>query len=225
MGGGDFAPGQEDDGRDTGCGAIGSQGGRGVASGGTGYGPYRLAVGDHLLDHRDQHRHAQVFERTGVAVAAQLDPQVFHTDLLPQPLGPKAVGVSLVHGDHVLVGHLGADPFFLAPHPAAIGPFVGADALVEELYPGSGATGLQGLDVVLHVQQPTALLAAVDDVVDRIALIAATNALEPGVVGHHLQNRPPFVGRRTSASSVEPSLTEPFSAAVRRPGRTQGHSQ
>jgi len=147
-----LAPRQKDDGGDASGGAIGGQGSRSIASRSAGHGSDRLAVGYHLLDHRDQHRHAQVFEGAGVAVATQLHPQVFHADLPPQSLGPEAIGVPFVHRDHVLIGHLGANPLFLAPHSTAIRPFVGADALIEEFHPGGSAARLQGLDIVLHIQ-------------------------------------------------------------------------
>src|SRR5213083_1652129 len=54
------------------------------------------ALGDHLFDHRHQHCHAQIFERAGVRVAAELDPQLIHTDLLTQALSPEQVGAPLV---------------------------------------------------------------------------------------------------------------------------------
>src|SRR5213083_2017489 len=58
------------------------------------------ALGDHLFDHRHQHCHAQIFERAGVRVAAELDPQLIHTDLLTQALSPEQVGAPLVGRDY-----------------------------------------------------------------------------------------------------------------------------
>ena len=80
------------------------------------------AVGDHLLDDRDQHRHAEVLERPGVRVAAQLDPEIVEAELAAVALGPEQVRAALVHRDDVLVAHLGADPLLLAPDAGAVRP-------------------------------------------------------------------------------------------------------
>ena len=138
LSGGDLASGQENDGGDSRRSSVGSQRCGGVASGGTGHSADGLAIRPHLLHHGDQHRHPQVFEGAGVAVTTQLHPQVLDSQLPAQPLGQEAVGIALVHGDHILILHLGADPLLLAPHARAVGPLVGADALVEELHPGGG---------------------------------------------------------------------------------------
>ena len=68
----DLAARQEDDGRDAGGGAVGRQRRRGVAGGGAGHGADRRCRSAIIcLTTRDQHGHAQVLERAGVAVAAQ----------------------------------------------------------------------------------------------------------------------------------------------------------
>ena len=89
LGGRDLAAGQDDQGADAGGRAVGGQGRRGVAGGGAGHRLDRPAVGDHLLDRGDQHRHAQVLERAGVRVAAELDPEVVDPHLLRRSAGPR----------------------------------------------------------------------------------------------------------------------------------------
>src|SRR4029077_16158845 len=66
LGGGDLVARQQDDGGNAGGGAVVGQRGGGVAGGGAGDGVDLLALGDHLLHHRDQHGHAEVLERPSV---------------------------------------------------------------------------------------------------------------------------------------------------------------
>jgi len=101
-----------------------------------------------------------------VAVATEFYPEVGDADFFAQPLGPEAVRVALIHRYYVLIIELGADKLLLAPDPAAVGPFRRARAAFEELHPGGGTAILQGLNVVLDVQQAAAILASVDDVED-----------------------------------------------------------
>ena len=82
------------------------------------------------LHHRDQHGHAQVLKGTGMAVAAQLDPQVSHVDFFTQALRPEAVGIAFIQRDHVFfIVQLRANPFLFTPHTAAVRPVVGACAV------------------------------------------------------------------------------------------------
>ena len=73
------------------------------------------ALGHHLFDNADQHRHTQVFEAASVAVAAELNPQVGHPQLFAQPIGPEQVGVAFKHADNVLVGQGRESPTLAAP--------------------------------------------------------------------------------------------------------------
>ena len=47
------------------------------------------AVGDHLLDDRDEHRHPEILERPGVRVAAQLDPEIVEADARGRSARPR----------------------------------------------------------------------------------------------------------------------------------------
>ena len=118
----DLAARQDDHGANAGRGRVGGQRGRGVAGRGAGHGRDLLAVGDHLLDRRHQHGHAQILERTGVRVAAHLDPQLVDAQLLAVALRPEQVGAALEHRDDVLVADARVDPFALAPDAGAVGP-------------------------------------------------------------------------------------------------------
>ena len=87
----------------------------------------------------DEHRHAEVLERTRVAVAAELDPEVVDADLLAVALGPEQVRAALVHRDDDVVGQLGHDPLALAPDARAVRPGGSLVAIVEELHPRRAA--------------------------------------------------------------------------------------
>ena len=65
------------------------------------------------------------------------------------------------------------NPFLLAPHARAVGPDGLADALVEESLPVLGRVDGESLHVVLDIEE-TAVLAPVDDVVDRVRLVLIT---------------------------------------------------
>ena len=147
---------------------------RPVASAGAGDSLHRIiGQGHHLLHHADEDGHAQIFEAAGVAVAAQLDPEVRQANLLAQPLGPEQVGVPLKHADDVVVGQVGDDPLFHGPDAAAVGPLGAARALVEQGLPLLGAALAQGLQVVVDLQQAAACGAGVDDIVNGVAAGAA----------------------------------------------------
>jgi hypothetical protein len=177
---------QQDDGGNTGGGAVVGQGGGGITGRGAGDGSDLLALGDHLLDDRDQHGHAEVLERPGVRVAALLDPQVLDPAHAPVAFRPQEVGAALVGGHDVLVGQEGDHPLLLAPHPGAVGEVVAPVALVEELHPRRRRAPAQRVHVVHHVEQVAARRAAVDDLEQAEARGTAVDAFEPGAVFTHL---------------------------------------
>ncbi len=127
----DFAGRQKDDRRDPGVGGVGRQRGTGVAGAGTGDRLHAAALRHHLFDDADQHRHAQVFEAAGMAVAAKFDPQIGHAQLLAQSFGPKQIGVPLEHADNVFVRQRRNHPFTHAPNAAAVGPGGGAGPRIK----------------------------------------------------------------------------------------------
>ena len=171
---GDLVRGKEHDGRDARGSRVRREGGGGVTSGRASDGRERLALLPHPVHLGHERGHTEVLERAGVAVAALLHPQVVHAKhLAAVAVGPEEVGVALEHGDDVLVGNPGEDPFLLAPHARAVGPDGLADALVEESLPVLGRVDGEGLHVVLDIEE-TAVLAPVDDVVDRVRLVLIT---------------------------------------------------
>ena len=185
LGHGYLALGQKHDGLDAGSGAVDRERGRGIAGRGAGHGLDRRALADHLLDLRHQHGHAEVLERSAVGVAAELEPEVVHADELAEPLGPEEVGSAFVERDDVVVGDLRQDPFLFAPDARAIGPLGGLVTVLEELHPRLGAAVGEGLHVVLYFQQRIAGLAAINDLVERILLIALfIDTLKPGSIWH-----------------------------------------
>ena len=186
---GNLAPRQQHDGWDACGGAIGRQRSRGVARRGAGHRLNRRPLGDHLLDLRNQHRHAQVLERAAMRVAAQLDPEVLDADDLAETLRPKEIGASFVKRDHVLVADFRQDPLLLAPHPGAVGPLVALVAVLEKLDPGRCFPAPQRLHIVPHFQQRPALPALVHDRVQRIRGSALrVDALKPGFVCHRAKS-------------------------------------
>ena len=178
---------QKDDGRDARRRRVSRQRRAGVPGAGAGDGLDRV-VGQrhHLLNHADEDGHAQIFEAAGVAVAAQLDPQVGQANLLAQSLGPEQVGVALKHADDVVVGQVGDEPLFHGPDAAAVGPLAAAGALVEQGLPLLGAALAQGLQRVVDLQQAAAGGAGVDDIVNRIAAGAAPETAKSCLVVHVL---------------------------------------
>ncbi len=84
----DLALGQEDDGGDAGAGCVGRQRGARVACAGAGNRAHRAVACHHLFHDADQDGHPQVFEAAGMAVAAQLDPQIAEADLVAQTFRP-----------------------------------------------------------------------------------------------------------------------------------------
>ena len=113
----DLAARQDHDRRDAGGGAVGGERRRGVAGRGAGDGADAGAFGEHLPHHRDEHGHAEVLERSGVRVAALLDPEILDADRAAEALGPQHVGAALVHRDDALVGQARAAPTPSCPTP------------------------------------------------------------------------------------------------------------
>ena len=99
-----------------------------------------LPVGHHLPDHRDEHRHPEVLERSGVRVAAQLHPHLLDARCpRPKRSAQEQVRAALVHRDDVVVADLGAHPLLLAPDARAVRPRRALVALVEQPHPRRGA--------------------------------------------------------------------------------------
>ena len=172
---------------------------RGVPGRRTRDGGDRVALLDHLLDHRHQHGHPEVLERPRVGVAALLDPQVLDPEHLPVAIGPQEVRPALVGRDDALVVDEGDHPLLLAPHPGTVREHVPAVAVVEELHPGRGRPAAERLGVVDHVQEVVARRAAVDDLEQTVPAGAAVDAFEPGaVLAHDTSSR----GRRRNRSIV-----------------------
>ena len=86
---------------------------------------------DHLFDHRDQHGHAEVFKRSGVRVAALLNPEIFEVKLLAVTIGPEEIGIALEGRDNILVVDERNHPFLLRPYARAVRVVVLAQAIIE----------------------------------------------------------------------------------------------
>ncbi len=180
----DLAARQEHHDREAGGCAVGRERRAGVAGRRTGDGLDLEALLDRLVDHADEHRHAEIFERAGVAVAAELDPQVVEADLLAVAIGPEQVGAALVHRHDAVIGHLRHHPFALAPNAGAVRPRVLAVALVEQPHPRRTTAVAQRFDVVHDLEQTVALRAAVDRARYGEGTWAAGEAAEFGGVRH-----------------------------------------
>ena len=181
----DARPRQDDDRRNP-CGrGVGGEGRRRIAGRGAGDGADVAAVGDHLLDDRDEHGHAEILERSGVRVAAHLHPEIFDADLAAVALGPEDVRAAFVHRHDVLVADLRADPFLLAPDAGAVRPRGPLVAIVEEAHPGDRAAVPQRVDVVRDLQQLAARRAVIDRLPDGMLAVASGDAAKDGSVGAH----------------------------------------
>jgi hypothetical protein len=183
--GGDLAAGEDDQRADAGGRAVGGQRRRGVPGGGARHRGDGLAVGDHLLDRRDQHGHSQILERAGVGVAAELDPEILQAERGAVALRPEEVGPALVHRDHVLVADVGVYPLALAPDARAEGPLGAQVAIVEQLGPFLRGALLERREIVADLQQVLAARAAKDDLVEPVLARASGDAAKHGAIGSH----------------------------------------
>ena len=177
---------QDDDGRDAGGGGVGGERRGGVAGRRARDRADRRAVGDHLLDDRHEHGHAEVLERPGVRVAAHLDPEIVEAELAAVALGPEQVRAALVHRDDVLVAELGADPLLLAPDARAVRPRRALVALVEQAHPRRRRCDRRSASRSCDdLQQVAARRAVIDRLPDRVIAGAAGGAAEDGAVAAH----------------------------------------
>ena len=199
--------GQEHDGADIRHCAIGRQGRGSVAGGGARHRGDIHPFRDHLAYHGHQHGHAQVLEGPGVAVAAQLDPELGHPDFLAQPLRPEEVAAAFEGRDHVGISHLRTDHLPLAPDRAAVGPLGPHQPLVEEILPILGGLLAQEVQIMAHLQEIAAPRTFVDDFLEAVASRAAGNALEPRPVGI-LWSCLDFLRLHDSSSNPDGALTQ-----------------
>lgn len=166
MGRGDLVGGEENDGGDVGGCAVGGEGGGGVAGGGAADAHKGGVQFAEAIDLAYQNRHPQILEASGVADSAVFDPQIVHSDeFLTESLGPEEIGVPLEGADDVVVVDLGQNPFLLGPDAGAVRPARGADARVEEGSPVVAVELLEGVHIMLDVEE-AAVAAAVDYLVE-----------------------------------------------------------
>ena len=120
-----------------------------------------------------------------MGVAAELNPELVHTDHFSEALRPKQIGAAFVDGNDILVINLRQNPFFLAPDARAVRPLIAFVALLEKLLPGSGITLGQSGGIVLDFEERIAFRTLVNDGVQRILRSALrVDALEPRSIGH-----------------------------------------
>src|SRR5262249_29134380 len=124
------------------------------------------------------------FERAGMAVAAELDPQVREPQRLAEAIRPKQVRAAFVHRDDAVVVELRHHPLFLAPDAAGVRPAVAALALVEEARPARGIALFERVQVMANFQELAALGAVVDDLLDVVAALTASDAAKCTTVFH-----------------------------------------
>ncbi len=97
-----------------------------------------------------------------------------------EPLSPEQVGAALVKRDDIVVVDLRQYPFLFAPHAGAVRPLGRLVTVFEQLHPCLCIASGKGLEIVLHFQQRTARLAAIDNRVERILRSALlVDALKP----------------------------------------------
>ena len=137
------------------------------------------APGPHLLHRGDEHGHAQVLEGPGVGDAALLQPDLLEADLPGVAVEPEERRAPLVHRDHVLVGELRVDPLLLAPDARADGQGPPRKRPSKRAFQSAAERARERVEVVLDLEQPLAAGAAVDDLGEGGAEVAALRAAEP----------------------------------------------
>ncbi len=140
--------------------------------------------GDGLAHDRNEHRHTEVFERAGVAIAAHLHPEIVAAELAAIALRPEKVGAPLIHRNDEVIGHVGDHPLTLAPNTRSVRPERALVAVVEELHPGVRAARTQRLDVVDDLEKTSTPRTSVNGLSQRKGAVTPEEAAELGVVIH-----------------------------------------
>ena len=172
MGNARLAGGQEHDARDAGLGAVGAQSGGGVAGRGAGHGVnFVNLLLDDMVHLAHENRHAEVFERTGVGVAAKLHLEALDAHFLGERGRVKERAPAFAHGDDVFDRHDREHHFALAPDTAHVGGFETHAAFGEEFLPFVGALAGECRTVVFDFEQAAVHLTAVNDVGQRVGIV------------------------------------------------------
>ena len=134
---------------------------------------------------RHEHRHAEVFERAGVAVAAQLHPEVVDAELRAVALGPEEVRAAFVHRDDGVVGARRARPTRACPtRPSRTARACAcSDRRRASSTRGRCGRGARAMSCTTS-SSPSAVRAAVDGLGERKRTVTPEEASELGVVLH-----------------------------------------
>ena len=130
----------------------------------------------HLFHHADQHRHAQVFKRSAVAVAALLNPQILQPPLVAQLLGPEQVASPFVGGHDIVIENIRTDEFLFPPDAGPVRPKSAHEAAVEYVFPFLRRRHSQRLDIVDDFEQIVAFRALINYFVERMISRTAVDA-------------------------------------------------
>ena len=110
---------------------------------------------------------------------ALLDVDGFDAEAPGETIRSDQRRISFAKRNNVLVLKFGKNDFFLRPHTAQP-----AQAGIEELFPLRSGSLLKGIDVVAHLEQTTARLASVNDLIEAISDTTTRETFEPRMEVH-----------------------------------------
>ena len=164
---------EEHDGRDAGLGAVGAEGCGGVAGGGASDGVNRVnLLFDDVVHLAYENCHAEVFERARVGVATEFDLEASDAEIFCQRGCVKERAPAFAHGDDVFDRHVREHHFALAPDAAHVFGLKAHAAFGKELLPFFRATTGECCAVVFDFQEASIDLAAINDVGQRVGVVA-----------------------------------------------------
>ena len=164
---------EEHDGGDAGLCAVGAEGGRSITRGGASDGVNRVDVLlDDVVHLAHENRHAEVLETAGMGVAAKFHLEASDAEFLGQGGGVEERTPAFAHGDDVFHRHVRQNHFALAPDAALVGGFKAHAAFCEQLLPFFRTAFGESLAVVFHFQKAVVHLGAVNNVGQRVGVVA-----------------------------------------------------
>ena len=164
---------EEHDGGDAGLCAVGAEGGRSITRGGASNGVNRVDVLlDDVVHLAHENCHAEVLETTRMGVAAKFHLEASDAEFFCQGGCVKERAPAFAHGDDVFYRHVRQNHFALAPDAALVGRFKAHAAFCEQLLPFFRAAFGESASVVFDFQQAVVHLGTVNDVGQRVRIVA-----------------------------------------------------
>ena len=164
---------EEHDGRYAGLSAVSAEGCRSITGRSASDGVNRVDIFlDDVVDLADKNCHAEVFEGTGMGIAAKLDFEASDAEVLGERGCVKKRAPTFAHGNDVFDRNIREHHFTLAPDTAHVFGLEAHAAFGKELLPFFRAAACECCTVVFDFEQATVHLAAVNDVGQRVRIVA-----------------------------------------------------